>query len=985
MLERGPRIHRVEVLPAPSAAYHGILFYQRADNQYYQVDDAGTAWTGINGIELPIDDSDVTNTSGWLAGTARTVFVHIGNFWDAIVAHYPRTDNPHAVTYSQVGADVAGAAVAVMGVHNAAYVHGDIALNAMHRGLTTNPHNVDYTQTGGEASGTAAGIMALHNAAFVHADIALNTADRHTQGTDLGLDNGGVNPVTAAAIVNHLGDTVTDPHGVRALIDWVTNVPANETDPAWTAWLAGPPNVSEFSNDAGYLISESDTLDSVCDRGNTTDKVITAANFVSSVAVGASPYACTSTTLNTNLNADLWDGYEFADYLDQAVKQVSSPQFANLVITQGGHIRPTADSTTALNIAQADGTDWVIFDTTNKSILISDGAADNVGLGFIGDEDTGVRRVTDHSFTFVAGGMDILNINDYGFGGRSSCSEPDQNYIFYPEFHNLLFKVNYRADVTLTNFTDPWANFLFDNGYESYSTNKVGANTSAKIEIDLTAKGEYPSGILYPYGYIYFVFYGGTQDEFTTPGNVVISGRVYSGGAWHNLANAELINPGRKRATYKMRIGSSVGAYCTNLEFTITVGAIAIEAGLTEIEWHIALKDGGDIRPLADSASALKITNAAGIRVVTFDTTGTPVSLTLHYLGSSNDVMLKLRADNSWQWTAQGYDGTNYDLVLNYNRNIYCGNYYIQNNGTTITMVDMSNARFGVNTTAPGMAAEINSATGDCLRLTYNDATGNAVVKVDQTISAAGVFTIAPDNGGTPVSVLLPTTTKLTFRDASIGIYSQADSFIDLFVDGGFRVGDSSAGAPTNYSMFAPDGIMTMHGTARVKRGQWYDAGAIRAPGAKPATLVAHGVLETPAWSFANQAVEGNQETISVNLKLEEDMDRSVAPTFLIGWSADGADAGDCEWQLEYLWTESDEDTGAAAQATVTAIDSASATADGLTMTEITGIVTPSATDMCMHCRLTRLSASVNDTIAIAVHLHGVCSSYTSNKLGAPL
>ncbi len=35
--------------------------------------------------------------------------------------------------------------------------------------------------------------------------------------------------------------------------------------------------------------------------------------------------------------------------------------------------------------------------------------------------------------------------------------------------------------------------------------------------------------------------------------------------------------------------------------------------------------------------------------------------------------------------------------------------------------------------------------------------------------------------------------------DGTIGIYSQADSFLDLFADGAVRIGDSSAGAPSHY------------------------------------------------------------------------------------------------------------------------------------------------------------------------------------------
>ena len=42
---------------------------------------------------------------------------------------------------------------------------------------------------------------------------------------------------------------------------------------------------------------------------------ITSPNFISNVAIGTSPYACTSTTVNTNLNADLLDGHHSGDFL----------------------------------------------------------------------------------------------------------------------------------------------------------------------------------------------------------------------------------------------------------------------------------------------------------------------------------------------------------------------------------------------------------------------------------------------------------------------------------------------------------------------------------------------------------------------------------------------------------------------------------------------------------------------------------------------
>jgi hypothetical protein len=58
-------------------------------------------------------------------------------------------------------------------------------------------------------------------------------------------------------------------------------------------------------------------------------------------------------------------------YIDQSVKVAASPQFANLILTSGGTIKPSANSTTAVNIAQADGTAFIKFDTTNKRMGIN--------------------------------------------------------------------------------------------------------------------------------------------------------------------------------------------------------------------------------------------------------------------------------------------------------------------------------------------------------------------------------------------------------------------------------------------------------------------------------------------------------------------------------------------------------------------------------------------------------------------------------------
>lgn len=56
-------------------------------------------------------------------------------------------------------------------------------------------------------SDTGSAAVSAHNSAFAHADIATNTGARHTQGTDLGLDTGGTNPITAATLKSHVDDT----------------------------------------------------------------------------------------------------------------------------------------------------------------------------------------------------------------------------------------------------------------------------------------------------------------------------------------------------------------------------------------------------------------------------------------------------------------------------------------------------------------------------------------------------------------------------------------------------------------------------------------------------------------------------------------------------------------------------------------------------------------------------------------------------------
>ena len=195
---------------------------------------------------------------------------------------------------------------------------------------------------------------------------------------------------------------------------------------------------------------------------------------------------------------------------------------------------------------------------------------------------------------------------------------------------------------------------------------------------------------------------------------------------------------------------------------------------------------------------------------------------------------------------------------------------------------------------------------------------------------------------------------------------------------GSLHVGDQA----TNYMKVASNGEIGLVGTARVKDCVWIDAASIRAPLTKSATYVAHGL--NGAWSFAD-AVEANQETINAATKIPSNIDRSVAPSFKIAWSADGVSPGNCKWQFEYVWRALNEDTTAVAQETLTVVSTASATSNGLVVAEITGIDLPSSSDECLYFRITRLSADAQDTIADTTELLCICLEFTADKLGTAL
>ena len=160
-----------------------------------------------------------------------------------------------------------------------------------------------------------------------------------------------------------------------------------------------------------------------------------------------------------------------------------------------------------------------------------------------------------------------------------------------------------------------------------------------------------------------------------------------------------------------------------------------------------------------------------------------------------------------------------------------------------------------------------------------------------------------------------------------------------------------------------------------VKKELEFNAAAVRAGVSDPASWVSIGMKG--AWEFSNN----KEDEIVTAINLPKDMDLTEAPILKVCWSSHATSA-DAVWQLEYLFRQIDEDTTAGAQDTLTQTATSSATADGFTTTDFTGINTISVSDKTMFLSLTRLSLDGNDTLGDTAELHSLIFVYTADKLG---
>ena len=156
-------------------------------------------------------------------------------------------------------------------------------------------------------------------------------------------------------------------------------------------------------------------------------------------------------------------------------------------------------------------------------------------------------------------------------------------------------------------------------------------------------------------------------------------------------------------------------------------------------------------------------------------------------------------------------------------------------------------------------------------------------------------------------ALLIPGAIKLNLRDTAIGIYSQADTFLDLFADGAIRIGDSSAGAPTNYSKFEADGTLEFNGAATVFKDINIGAGTLSGPpGLQPGIVnfIDEAGADTGIATFGLAVGEG----LSGFVEMQHDYKEGSDIVFHVHWEGIAAPTGTdkVQFQLTYTMAKND-------------------------------------------------------------------------------
>ena len=223
---------------------------------------------------------------------------------------------------------------------------------------TTGTITLKAVQTDGKYSGTI-----TYDGELVTEDIRIS--DQITDGTDsLSVANAKDAYDHSQDGTVHLGiDTVKDTH-----IDWGTGasqVSGADMPIADAGGYFGTDNVENALQDAGAHIGDNSQAHSdylINNGADSTSGALTSPNFISNVATGTQPFACTSTTKNTNLNADAVDGIDGDDLKVHTFNFIIDGGGSAITTGEKGHIVVDVDCTILSWTLLADAPGSIVID-----------------------------------------------------------------------------------------------------------------------------------------------------------------------------------------------------------------------------------------------------------------------------------------------------------------------------------------------------------------------------------------------------------------------------------------------------------------------------------------------------------------------------------------------------------------------------------------------------------------------------------------------
>lgn len=215
---------------------------------------------------------------------------------------------------------------------------------------------------------------------------------------------------------------------------------------------------------------------------------------------------------------------------------------------------------------------------------------------------------------------------------------------------------------------------------------------------------------------------------------------------------------------------------------------------------------------------------------------------------------------------------------------------------------------------------------------------------------------------------------KIEFFDTAVGMYSQADTFMDIFADGALRIGDSSSGAPTNYSNFSATGTLTFAGSARLTKKVWIGSESF-----KNETGSAEAVAGT-GFKHSWEMTDGAAEYVTTSWYIPDNWVAGTDILAYIHWSTPTTSQVGT-WDLHYVAVAETEDIQGGGTNLADDDDTSDGTANRLNIGSVFTIANGdlSAGDQII-LRPGRVGNAANDTLGDIADFLGIQIQYTGDQ-----